>query len=142
MRNGPLWSNVVFEAKVIFHWDIWIDFETSAEVSNSNVCKHTTSCDKGAFLYIILSQLRRPILSLSFQRFVILCICWDTPTVKTVFDNYQRCAVSLKKIFRKQFRQVGLCQHSQCTLILTSLNTVLNGFNMWANSTSEAKSKR
>ena len=40
-------------------------------------------CDKGVFSFINISQLWRPISS-NFHRFVILCICWDTPTVKTI----------------------------------------------------------
>ena len=61
MRNGSLWSNVVFEKEVIFHE---FDFETSDlefEVSKSSIWKHTTSCDKGVFSFIIISQLRQPI---------------------------------------------------------------------------------
>ena len=61
MRNGSLWSNVVFEKEVIFHE---FDFETSDlefEVSKSSIWKHQTSCDKGVSSFIIISQLRRPI---------------------------------------------------------------------------------
>ena len=45
MRNGSLWSNVVFEKEVIFHD---FDFETPEldfEVSKSSIWKHTLSCD-------------------------------------------------------------------------------------------------
>ena len=61
VRNGSLWSDIVFEKEVIFHE---FDFETSNlefEVSKSSIWKHTTSCDKGVFSFIIVSQLRRPI---------------------------------------------------------------------------------
>ena len=61
MRNGSLWSDVVFEKGVIFHE---FHFETSSlefEVSKSNIWKHRTLCDKGVFSFIIISQLRRPI---------------------------------------------------------------------------------
>ena len=61
VRNSSLWSNVVFKKEVIFHE---FDFETSDlefEVSKSSIWKHTTSCDKGVFSFIIISQLRRPI---------------------------------------------------------------------------------
>ena len=36
---------------------------------------------QGCFSFIIISQVGWPI-ELKFYRFVILCICWDTPTVK------------------------------------------------------------
>ena len=61
MRNGFLWSNVVFKREVIFHE---FDFETSDlefEVSKWSIWKHTTLCDKGVFSSIILSQLWRAI---------------------------------------------------------------------------------
>ena len=80
MRNGSLWSNVVFDE---------FDFETSDlefEVANSSIWKHTTSCNKGVFW----AQL-----SSNFQGFVILCLWWDPsseqtglwqlPTVPSVF---------------------------------------------------------
>ena len=82
MRNGSLWSNVVFEKEVIFHE---FDFETSDlefEVSKSSIWKHTTLCDKGVFSFI-LSRNFDDQLSSNFHRFVILCICWDTPSGKT-----------------------------------------------------------
>ena len=61
MRNGSLWSNVVFEKEVTFDE---LDFETSyldLEVLKSSIWKHTTLCDKGVFSFIIMSQLRQPI---------------------------------------------------------------------------------
>ena len=41
-----------------------VDFETSEldfEVPKSSIWKHTTSCDKGVFSSIIISQFQRPI---------------------------------------------------------------------------------
>ena len=61
MRNGSLWSRVVFEKEVIFHE---FDSKTSRlefEVSKSSIWTHTTPCDKGVFSFIIISQLRRSI---------------------------------------------------------------------------------
>ena len=61
MRNGSLWSDVIFEKEVIFHE---FDLETSDlefEVTKSSIWKHTTSCDQGVFSNIIISQLWRPI---------------------------------------------------------------------------------
>ena len=50
-----------FEKVVIFHE---FDFETSEldfEVSKSSSWKHTTSCEKGVFFFIIILQLWQPI---------------------------------------------------------------------------------
>ena len=82
MRNGSLWSAIVFEKDVIFHE---FDFKTSdleLKVSKSTIWTHTTSCDKGGFFLSLLSRKFDDRLSSNFHRFVILCICWDTPTVK------------------------------------------------------------
>ena len=81
MRKGSLWSNVVFEKEGIFHV---FDFETSElgfEVSKSSSWKHTTSCDKGIFSSIIISQLQRPI-EFKFSQ-VCYLVHWDTPSDKT-----------------------------------------------------------
>ena len=51
MRNGSLWSGVVFEQEVTFHE---FDFQTSSlecEVPKSSIWKHTTSCDKGVLFF-------------------------------------------------------------------------------------------
>ena len=63
VRNSSLWSEVVFEKEAIFH-EFEFDFETSSlkfKVSKSSIWKHTSSCDKGVFSFIIISQIRRPI---------------------------------------------------------------------------------
>ena len=76
MRNGSLWSGVVFEKEVIFHE---FDFETSEFDILGLEIKHlkaTTSCDKGVFSFIIISQLRRTI-ELKLRKLVC------------DFDNYQ-----------------------------------------------------
>ena len=87
-----LWSDVSFKKEVIFYE---FDFETSElelEVSNSNICKHTTSCDKGVFS-LHYSRNFDDQLSSNFLRFVILCICWYTkwlwqlPLMSSVFKN-------------------------------------------------------
>ena len=68
VRNGSLWSDVVFEKGVNFHE---FDFETSDlefGVSKSNIWKHTTSCYNGVFSFIVISQLRRPIIELKFSQ--------------------------------------------------------------------------
>ena len=51
VRNGSLWSDVVFEKEVIFHE---FDFETSSlelEVLKSSIWKHKHSCDKGVIFF-------------------------------------------------------------------------------------------
>ena len=84
MRNGSIWSDVVFEKEVIFHE---FDFETSEfdfEVSKSSIWKQTTSCDKGVFFfgqyYLATSTTNWDI---HFHRYVTLCIWWDTVSGKT-----------------------------------------------------------
>ena len=95
MRNGSLWSNVVFEKEVISHWNIWIEFETSAEVSKSSIWKHTT-CAARVFCQPLISCNFANQLSPNFHRFVILCIHVEIFQVRRlIFDNYQRCPVPL-----------------------------------------------
>jgi hypothetical protein len=48
----------------------------------SESAQGVTMLQKGVFSFIIISQPRRPIGS-NFHRFVILCVCWDTPSEKT-----------------------------------------------------------
>ena len=61
VRNISLWNNVDIEEEAIFHE---FDFKTSEldfEAPKSSIWKHTTSCGKGVFSFIIILQLRRPI---------------------------------------------------------------------------------
>ena len=93
MRNSSPWSNSVFEKEVIFHQ---FDFETSYlefEVSISSIWKHTTSCDKGFFLYYYLATLTTDWAQI-FTSFVILCIMlkyneWEDwfLTITSVFNQ-------------------------------------------------------
>ena len=52
--------------------------------------------NKGVFSFIFHLQFRWPI-GPNFHRFVILFICWDTPSEKTGFDNHS--AIKLEKCF-------------------------------------------
>ena len=83
VRNSSLWSDIVFEKSVIFHK---FDFETSdleLEVSKSSIWLRTTSCYiKGVFFLSLLSRNFDDLLNSNFHRFVILCICWGTPSEK------------------------------------------------------------
>ena len=79
MRNGSLWSNVVFKKGVIFP-PIWFQ---DLKFRIWGLTRVRQGCDKGDFSFIVISQLRRPIELKFSQVFVILCICLDTPTVKT-----------------------------------------------------------
>ena len=84
MRNGSIWSNIVFVKEVIFQE---FDFETSEldfEISKSSIWKHTTSCDKGVFFTaIIISQLQRPIEFKLSQACYFVHISWDAPSENT-----------------------------------------------------------
>ena len=93
-KNGSLWSDVVFEKEVISHSNIWIEFETSAEVSNSSILKeHTTCVTLGVFSSIILSQLRRPI---EFKLTHVYYFMHLLRCEKTCLWQYQRCPVHFK----------------------------------------------
>ena len=97
VRNGSLWSSVVFEKEVIFHE---FDLETSDlefDVSKSSIWKHTTLCDNGVFLSFISLNFDDQ-LSSNVYRFVILCILcrhtqaektglWQLPIVSSVFKR-------------------------------------------------------
>ena len=79
VRTGSLWSSVVFEKEVIFHE---FDFKTSEldfHFSKSSIWKHTTFVSRMFFFHYSLAAST----SSNFHRFVILCICCDTPSEKT-----------------------------------------------------------
>ena len=85
MRNGSLWSNVVFEKEVIFHK---FDFETlDLELIWGLEIKHQLESIqlKGCFFLSLLSRNFDKQLSSIFYKLVILCIqgCWDIPRDKT-----------------------------------------------------------
>ena len=52
---------IVFEKEEILHEFVFETLELDVEISKSIIWKHTTSCDKGVFSFIIIFQLRRPI---------------------------------------------------------------------------------
>ena len=54
-------------------------FRTSADNLKSSIWKHTT-CATKAFFLPLFSRNFNDQLSSNFHRFVILCICWDTPS--------------------------------------------------------------
>ena len=89
VRNGSLWSDVVFEKEVNSHE---FDFETSSlefEVSKSSILKPTTSCDKDVFFFY--SYIASP----TTNRAQIFTGLWFYAYVeihqvrRLVFDNYQ-----------------------------------------------------
>ena len=90
VRNGSLWSNVVYKNEVIFHK---FDFETSDlefEIPKSSIWKHTTSCDEGVFHFIHISQLQRPIeLKFSLVFYFMHTYVEIHQVRRLVFDNYQ-----------------------------------------------------
>ena len=98
MRNGSLWSDVVFEKEVVFRE---FDFETSSlelEVSKSSIMKSHNFVWEGCFFLSYISRNFDDQLSWNFHRFVISCICWDTaseitglwqlPIVSNVFKHW------------------------------------------------------
>ena len=100
-------------SEVIFHK---FDFEISAlgfEVLKSTIWKHKTFfCDKGVFSFVIIKQLWQTIIS-NFHRFIILGICWDTPSEKTgVFDNYELCPVPLKQMNGSKIQRYTLVSYT------------------------------
>ena len=64
--------------------------------------KLTTVCDKGVFSSIIISQLRRPIESSYYHRFVILCISSDAPSEKTGFWQLPKVSIAFKGNSKQQ----------------------------------------
>ena len=90
MRNGSLWSNVVFKKEVISHWIIWIELETwGLEIKLLKA--------QGCLFFKYFTQFLQPI-EFKFHRFVILCI--EIHQVRRrVFDNYQRCSTVPLKLF-------------------------------------------
>ena len=77
MRNGSLWSDKVFKKEVNFHKFDLKTSELDFEVSKFSIWKHTATCDKGVFSFIIILQLRRPI-ELKFSPACYLMHCWET----------------------------------------------------------------
>ena len=82
VRNGSIWSDV-FSFREGSNFTTKLDFETSEldfEVSKS---KHTTSCDKGVFSLIVISQLR-PSIELKFSQ-----VCYFVPVLRyTMWEDW------------------------------------------------------
>ena len=81
-RNGSLWSNVFFEKALIFHSNM----KRLPEVFY-NFLMH-----QKAQYFVHQGCNFDDRLSPNFDRFVILCICWDAPSEKT--DLWQLLKVS------------------------------------------------
>ena len=130
VRNGSLWSAIFFEKEVIFHE---FDIETSdleLEVSKSSVRKHTTLCDKDVFFLSLLSRNFDDWLSSNFHRFVILCICWDTPSEKT--GLWQLPIVSCKELVK--FNHVVAIKLTKKAALNCSTDLILfSSFNLYIN---------
>ena len=106
MRNCSLWSNIVFEKEVISHsnvkrlqaWSLW--YKASEK-------KHTNLCNKGVFSVIILLLLRRPI-EPKFSPICYVCVyvglcVWTQQVRVLVFDNYHRCPIPCKTLYKNSF---------------------------------------
>ena len=102
MRNGPFWSNVVFEKEVIFHYNIiWISFrDLDFEIPKLNIWEHKTSCDdKGIFYfhyYLANSTTNWVQIFTGFLFYAYIYYAEIHQLRKPVFVTYQRCPVSLK----------------------------------------------
>ena len=79
MRNGSLWSDIVFEKDVIFYE---FDFDVT------RVC--------------FLPLVSRNFDDSSFHRLVILCICWDTPTAKSSLWQLPIVSTAFKYVNKMQ----------------------------------------
>ena len=92
MRNSSLWSNVVFEKRVIFHlnnkrlqaWSLFV-----------GIWNHTSLCNKGVFFFhYYLATLKTNWVKMFTD--LLLCPYFGIHQVRRlVFDNYQRCPVPL-----------------------------------------------
>ena len=83
MRNGSLWSDIVFENEVIFHE---FDFETLQikNLRSRNQASESTQLRvTRVFFLSLISRNFDDQLSSNFHRFTILCICWHTLSEKT-----------------------------------------------------------
>ena len=101
VRNGSLWSDVVFEKEEIFHY---FDFETSSlefEVSKSSIWKHKTLCDKGVFSCVFISQLAPTINRAQIFTGLLFYACWDTPSEKTGLWQLPIVSIVFKTLIRK-----------------------------------------
>ena len=88
MRNGSLWSNVVFDKEVIFHG---FDFENS-ELEQLRVTRLL-------FLSLLSRNFDDQLSSIS-HRFVILCICWDTLSEKTGLWHLPTVSTAFKQLYK------------------------------------------
>ena len=132
MRNGSCWSDVVFEEEVIFHT---FDFDTSSlefEVSKSSIWKHPTSCDKGVFFFQLSrnsdDQSRSNYTGLLFYRYVE-----KHQVRRLVFDNYQKCPLSLKKKKKPslQFNLTIFITIPVKPLLFSKINITIEAIDVW-----------
>ena len=98
VRNEPLWSNVDFEEEVISHLNIWISRPQNLILRYRNQAAESTQLRMSRVFFLpLVSRNFDAQLSSKFHRFVVLCICWDTPCEKTGLWQYcQRCSVPLR----------------------------------------------
>ena len=99
------------------------------EINHLNA--HNFVCH-GYFFLSLLSRKFDDRLSSNFHRFVILCICWDTPTVKTslwqlpivstVFKIKDKYEVNRKLTYIKRFNNIHISRYKFDTLETTDLH--------------------
>ena len=83
MRNGSLWSNVVFRERSYFPLIWFKDLRLRIWDPEIKYPKAHNFVWQGLFFLSLLSRNFDDQLSSNFHRFVIVCICWDTPSEKT-----------------------------------------------------------
>ena len=77
MRNDSLWSNVVFEEEVISHSNLHDLIESRPQLRSWTPASESTQLVGCFFFHYSLATS-----TTNFQRFVISCICRDTPSEK------------------------------------------------------------
>ena len=126
VRNGSLWSDIVFEKEVSVREFGFKTSDLEFEVSKSSIWKHTL-CDTVFFSSIIIWQLWRPIelkfsqvcYSMHFLRYIKWeDWSWQLPIVSSVFRGnlvqllHGKLYTSLNKVL---FKDVGKVNSVQCT---------------------------
>ena len=87
VRNGSLWSNVVFFKEEIYHSNTEAIYYASESTQISSIMM---------FFLSVFSCSFDDQLSKNVHRFVISCTSWDTSSENTGLWQYQRCPLALK----------------------------------------------
>ena len=118
MRNNSLWSNIAFEKKNLFPRIWFLNLRVRFWGPEIKHLKAHNFVWQGCFFfhYYLSTSVTNWMIS-NFHRFLILCICWDTPSEKTglcqlpivssVFKAYKLISFYITKgIFAINFRMI------------------------------------